>query len=51
VNCTRLPVRGSPTRLSTLGQQSYKGWSRRRYYDPLSSWGPSQRHTITSQKT
>ena len=27
VNQTRLPVRGSPTRLSTSGQQSYKGWS------------------------
>ena len=25
VNHTRVPVRGSPTRLSTSGQQSYKG--------------------------
>jgi len=26
VNHIRVPVRGSPTRLSTSGQQSYKGW-------------------------
>jgi len=29
VNHTRLLVRGSPTRVSTLGQQSYKGWLHR----------------------
>ena len=27
MNHTRLPVTGSPTRLSTSGQQSYLGWS------------------------
>jgi hypothetical protein len=27
VNHTSLPVRGSPTRLSASGQQSYEGWS------------------------
>jgi len=32
VNHNRLPVRGSPTRLSASGQQNYKGWSCRTFW-------------------
>jgi len=38
VNHTRLPARGSPTRLSTSGRQSYKGWSCRLHLTFWLTW-------------